>query len=79
MDEQMNRYLNVANRSVPIDSIEEVSFTATQTSLRIFASTPWEKSGLHMYSNHNLVSFPNRKRIRLGHRCYKPGICEVRK
>ena len=59
MDEQMNRYLNVANRSVPIDSIEEVSFTATQTSLRIFASTPWEKSGLHMYSNHNLVSFPN--------------------
>ena len=31
MDEQMNRYLNVANRSVPIDSIEEVSFTATQT------------------------------------------------
>ena len=59
MDEQMNRYLNVANRSVPIDSIEEVSFTATQTSLRIFASTPWGKSGLHMYSNHNLVSFPN--------------------
>ena len=63
MDEQMNRYLNVANRSVPIDSIEEVSFTATQTSLRIFASTPWEKSGLHMYSNHNLVSLHNNRAL----------------
>ena len=41
-----NRSLNVANRDVPIDSIEEVSFSATNYIGKIYFKIP--NSGIHL-------------------------------
>ena len=52
-----NRYLIVANRDVPIDSIEEVSFTATQTTARNYTSRI-QNPGCIRKKLSNSVTFP---------------------